>query len=135
MAVRYALRIGYFVVYVVAVMEPCNDPGRIRFVCMGSGLLKDGATLGEYHLLLELLKLMISLHMKGPKFPIFPDHPTPINVSVKPPGSGDSVPSKTKTPTQSNATGIHESLTSADQDDLENTSPSTSPCRWCCSIS
>ena len=27
-------------------IEPCNDPCRIRLVCMGSGILKDGSALG-----------------------------------------------------------------------------------------
>ena len=63
---------------------------------------------------------------KGPKFPVFADHPTPVNVSVKPLGPEGT---KTKAPApQSSATHSHESFVSADVDGSESTSS-------CCAVS
>jgi hypothetical protein len=41
------------------------DVGRIRLICMGLGILADGKTLEQC------------------RVPLFPTHPTPINVSVR----------------------------------------------------
>ncbi|KAJ1452409.1 hypothetical protein M885DRAFT_526911 [Pelagophyceae sp. CCMP2097] len=44
---------------------PTPDVGRIRLICMGLGILTDGKTLEQC------------------RVPLFPTHPTPINVSVR----------------------------------------------------
>jgi hypothetical protein len=31
-----------------AALEPCTDPDRIRLICMGMGIIKDSAVLGEW---------------------------------------------------------------------------------------
>ncbi|CAM9518724.1 unnamed protein product, partial [Phaeothamnion confervicola] len=47
-------------------IPPVDDPGQIRLICMGNGILADAKSLAEC------------------RVPAFDTHPTPINVSVRP---------------------------------------------------
>eukprot|EP00602_Paraphysomonas_sp_CaronLab_P001055 CAMPEP_0185033760 /NCGR_PEP_ID=MMETSP1103-20130426/23048_1 /TAXON_ID=36769 /ORGANISM="Paraphysomonas bandaiensis, Strain Caron Lab Isolate" /LENGTH=125 /DNA_ID=CAMNT_0027570157 /DNA_START=117 /DNA_END=493 /DNA_ORIENTATION=+ len=98
-----------------SVIEQCDDTSRIRFLCMGCGELKDGNTL-------------------GPKFPIFADHPTPVNVSIRPAGMGGS---KKQAPpvTPAKNSNCAESNLAASPQSASNGGSNSDGNRCCCAIS